>query len=202
MMREIVLHGSLTQFGTRYRFDVVSVHEAVRALTAQIKGFYAAVRQGEFRVIAGDMLLDETELALDLGRTETIHIVPVPAGSKDRGIFKVVLGVALLGVGFAVGAAGGAAAGATFLGIKSGTWLMMGAGMMLNGIGQMLSPSPTAESNEKADERPSYVFNSPLNITEEGNCIPLAYGECFCSTLVISSGFDVSDAEKHRFILG
>lgn len=192
MMREVVLHGALEKFGRSFYFDVKTVQEAVHALTSQVRGLYKTIRSGEFRVLADHIELGESEISMDLGLVQKIHITPVPVGSKDGGVFKVILGVALLGVGFAIGASA-TIGGGLFAGLSGKTFLMLGAGFMLNGIGQMLSPTPTVSTNESADDKPSYIFTSPLNITEEGNCIPCAYGSPYCSTLVISSGFSVDD---------
>lgn len=190
MMRELVLHGALGErFGARYRLDVATAREAVHALVCQLDGLRRAILRGEFQVLADeDSYLGEDEIDLELGRVKRVHLVPVPAGSKRAGVLKVILGVALLGIGLGIGAPNVISHG-LFAGLAGKTFITLGAGFMLNGIGQMLSPSPTLESREKPDDRPSYLFSSPINITEEGNCVPVAYGSPFCSTLVISSGY-------------
>ncbi|WP_321823564.1 tail assembly protein [Pyramidobacter piscolens] len=196
MMREVILHGALgAEFGEQFRVDVETVQEAVHALTCQIKGLYRAILRGEFQVIADETTyFDELEVILSLGDVEKIHIVPVPAGSKRAGVLKVILGIALIGVGFAVGL-GKIVGGGLLAGMSGKTFLMLGAGFFLNGVGQLMSPSPTLESNEKPNDRPSYLFSSPVNIGEEGNCLPVAYGAPYCSTLTVSSGYDTQGVE-------
>lgn len=191
MLRQLVLQGSLAQFGGPYLFDVSSVQEAVHALTTQVKGAYGAIRRGEFTVFADELQLDENEIGFSLGAVQRIRVVPVPAGSKRQGVFKVILGVALLGVGLAVGTTG------SFLGLKAASWFTMGAGMVLNGVAQMLSPMPSMSTgdNEKANERQSYVFNSPVNVCEEGHCIPVVYGKAYSGSIVASSGLSVDDVD-------
>lgn len=198
MMREVILHGALgVKYGERYRVDVKTVQEAVHALTCQIKGMYRSILNGEFQVIADEgMYFDESEIMLDLGDVQRVHIVPVPAGSKRGGVLKVILGIALIGVGFAIGV-GNTIGGGLLAGMSGKSFLMLGAGFLLNGIGQIMSPSPTLESNEKPNDRPSYLFSSPLNIAEEGNCLPVAYGSPFCSTLVVSSGYETEGVEQN-----
>ena len=195
MLRQLVLEGSLAQFGGPFTFDVASVQEAVHALTSQIKGTYRAIRQGEFLVFADDVQLDEDETCFDLGSVSRIRIVPVPTGSKNQGVFKVILGVALLGVGFAVGASG---LGLGALGtISQSTFFTMGAGMLLSGVGMMISPSPSMSvgDSEKADNKTSYLFNSAVNICEEGNVVPVVYGKAYCGSIVVSSGQSVDDVD-------
>ena len=195
MLRQLVLEGSLAQFGGPFTFDVASVQEAVHALTTQIRGTYRAIRQGEFLVFADDVQLEEDETGFDLGTVSKIRIVPVPAGSKNPGVFKVILGVALLGVGFAVGASGLSLGALGTIG--QSTFFTMGAGMMLSGIGMMISPSPSMSvgDSEKADNKTSYLFNSAVNICEEGNCVPVVYGKAYCGSIVVSSGQSVDDVD-------
>ncbi len=196
MLRQLVLEGSLTQFGGPFVFDVATVQEAVRALTTQIKGAYAAIRKGEFLVYADDVPLEENEVGFDLGSVAKIRVVPVPVGSKNNGVFKVILGVALLGVGLAVGA-GMLGAGKVFLGIKAATYTMMGAGMLMNGIGMLISPSPSMSlgDSEKPDSKTSFLFSSAGNVCEEGNCVPVVYGKAYSGSIVVSTGQSVDDVD-------
>lgn len=191
MLRKIKLYGYLKEkYGDEYLLAVDTPAEAVRALGVQLPGFKELVRKGEFHVLIGDKKIDETELTITAGTIDTIHFVPLAVGSKDDGILKVILGVVLIGVGFAVGA--GAIAG-TFAATFSNQLIVMGAGMLLNGIGQMLSPTPDSGGNEPVDTKQSYMFGNPQNVTEEGNIIPCAYGTPWCGSLVISAGLDVKE---------
>lgn len=191
------LFGYLKSFGSEFSLDIETPREAVRALGCQMPGFIAKVRAGEFRVLRGKSAIDEDELCMGFGKSSTLNIVPVANGSKRNGVLKVILGVALIGISFAVaGAVGG-----WNIGIGSGmlsaltakTFLTLGAGMLLNGLGQMLSPTPTVDSNESATSKPSYLFSGNQNITEEGNIIPVAYGKPWCGSLVLSAGMDVEE---------
>lgn len=171
--------------------DVASVSEAVRALCVQLRGFRGTVARGEYQVLVGGAYLDEEELPMEIGSDARIDIVPVPVGSKNSsGWIKVILGVALLAYGAFLGGATG------ILGIQAQTFIQMGAGLALSGLGLLLSPTPTLSNSEKPDDLPSYVFNGALNITEESNCIPLCYGTFLCGSLVVSSGLSLEDYSK------
>lgn len=212
MIREVNLHGVLAErYGREFRLDVMSVTEAVRALCVQLRGFRNTVARGEFQVLVGGSHLGEDELDMEIGSDARIDIVPVPAGSKNSsGWIKVVLGVALLGWGYSVASsamASSAAAGASIgwanalgtavlPGITAKTFMTLGAGMALSGLGLLLSPTPVLSSNEKPDDMPSYIFSGALNIAEEGNCIPLCYGTFLCGSLVVSSGLSIEDYSK------
>lgn len=191
-MRKIYLKGRLASFGKEFDFEVDSVSEAVRALATQIKGFRQALVQGEYRVYVGGELFDETECFLHL-EDQDITILPVPAGSKNGGFFKVILGIALLGIGFMVGASTALlTVGGTAL-ITGSTLITLGAGLALAGIGMMLSPTPQTDSQEAVDKRQSYLFRSPVNLVEEGNALPVAYGMAWCGSLVLSAGIDIKE---------
>lgn len=195
---KVKLYGYLKEFGKEFSLDIESPREAVRALGCQIPGFIKRVRAGEFRVIRGEKCvrnaLSEAELFTTMGNYRELHIVPVPNGSKNNGLLKVIIGVALIGIGFAVaGAHAGLMSATVFGGFTAGNMVALGAGMLLSGLGQMLSPTPTVDSNESADSKPSYLFSGNQNLTEEGNIIPVVYGKCWCGSLVVSAGMDVEE---------
>ena len=194
MLRTVVLHGYLAEeFGNTFHLDAQTPAEIIRALSVQLRGFAQRVRAGEFFVVRGEEKIEETGLIMTLGSCAELHIVPVANGSKNNGVLKVILGVVLIGVGFAVAGAfsGGALnMSATLLGMSAKTFITLGAGMFLNGLGQMLSPTPTVDSNESPDSRPSFLFSGAINLSEEGNVIPVAYGAPWCGSLVSSSGMD------------
>lgn len=184
MKRKVVLHGYLKRrFGESFILDIESPAEAVRALAVQLQGFVQSVRCGEFRVLRGKTALDESELTMSLNN-EDLHIVPMPVGSKRNGLLKVILGVAMIGIGLSL------TNGALAFGKQLVT---MGAGMLLNGLGQMLSPTPKIDSNESADTKQSYTFGGAVNLTEEGNIVPVVYGKMWCGSVVISAGMDVEE---------
>ncbi|KEJ91680.1 tail assembly protein [Synergistes jonesii] len=195
MLRKVCLHGYLAEkFGEVFELDVQTPAEAVRALSVQLKGFASSVRGGEFFVLRDKEKLEEVELLMTMGGASELHIVPVANGSKNNGVLKVVLGVVLIGVSFAV--AGWSMAGMSnvvFGSVTAGHMLAMGAGMLLNGLGQLLSPTPTIDSNESPDSRPSYLFSGAQNLEEEGNVIPLVYGAPWAGSLVASCGFDTQE---------
>ncbi|WP_352402673.1 hypothetical protein [Pyramidobacter sp.] len=192
MIRTVVLHGYLRKrFGGQYKLDVDSPAEVVRALGVQVAGFLSAIRYGEFRVLRGSYALGEAELGLPLADEREFHIVPVASGSKRGGLLKVILGVALIGIGFAVMGGAAAAGSATMMSLGK-TLLTFGAGMFFNGLGQMLSPTPEIDpSHEGAATRQSHVFGGTQNLTEEGNIVPVIYGVTWGGSVVTSAGMEV-----------
>jgi predicted phage tail protein len=192
-MRKIYLHGHLAdEFGAEFTFDVQTAAEAVRALCVNFKDFEAAMRNGEFHVVRGDDIDTGYDLDLDecstyrLG-TKPVHIVPVIAGSKQGGLLKVILGVALIGVSLGAGLLAGGLATPIFAGVTYGNMAILGVALVAGGISQMLSPEK--KNDEKKED--SYAFSGPGNAYEQGNPIPLVYGEVITGGVLISVGLDI-----------
>lgn len=212
MLRTVVLHGALAQFGDSFDLDVKSPVEAVRALIVQIKGFRQALREGHYRVLKArpersPEELSIEELKLRLGRNNEIHIVPVIAGSAS-GMGKILAGVAIIGLaiaapyalGFAGGISGalattfGGISAIGFSGISFGSVAALGAAVALSGVAQMLSPAPTlAGGTASVDTKASFLFGSADNVTQQGVPVPLVFGEFVVGSVVISVGLSTEE---------
>lgn len=152
------------------------------------------------------------------GRMEAISITPVLQGAGG-GAGKIFAGIGLIAAAIVlgpIGAAIGLTGGATF---AAGTGVataigFIGASLVLSGTAQLLSPtisdnpgtfgatSPTRqrardsftpENNEIADNRASYIFNGAVNLTAQGNPVPLLYGRMRVGSVVVSAGLSTED---------
>lgn len=200
MLRNVHLYGSLgDRFGTLYRLDVRDAAEAIRALGAQLPGFYAHVREHDWHVIRGPLgdggrALDLDTLALGLGHETELHFVPAIAGGKRRGLIKAVAGVALIGAAVVLSGGAGMSAAAFELAGFEVTFqniAMTGLSMALTGVSQMLSPTPQTgnyTNRERPEERPSFLFDRPVNSSAQGSPVPLVYGRFRVGTRVASAG--------------
>jgi predicted phage tail protein len=124
-------------------------------------------------------------------------------GAKSgKSIGKLVVGVAILAVATAAsfGAFGPVAAGfATPLastGVLSGvTWgniAVLGLALTLTGTAMLLSPAPRSpKPREKPDQRASFIFDGPVNLTEAGNPVPLVYGTVLTGGVVVAASLTV-----------
>ncbi|AAZ37479.1 prophage PSPPH03, putative tail assembly protein I [Pseudomonas savastanoi pv. phaseolicola 1448A] len=115
-----------------------------------------------------------------------IRIVPLIQGSKQAGLFQVVLGVALV------------VAGAFTGGLSSGVGMALlagGAAVGLGGVVQMLSPTTTASvgSNNDDGNNPSYGFGGAVTTVAQGNPYPVLYGEREIGGAVESGGIYTQD---------
>jgi predicted phage tail protein len=131
------------------------------------------------------MEISEETLFFGLGKEE-LHIVPIVAGAKDQGWGKIILGAVLFGFGAVVGFGNTlfSVAGAN---ITGGMIARVGIGFVLGGVGQLLSPTPQTGSRG-ADERASFLFNGVQNLLEQGNPVPLVYGEFIVGSVTVSAG--------------
>jgi predicted phage tail protein len=179
-MKQIILHGSLAHFGERFSLDVRDPAEAVRALTTQIKGFREAVEAGSWHVIRGPLedgeSLNEEGLTVGLGNQNEIHILPIAEGAGD-GILQTIAGAALIAVSF-------------FAGPLQPFLFNAGVGLALGGVAQMLAPSPDSnyDDRESPDQRPSFLFDGPVNTSTQGLPVPVVYGRIKTGSVVVSAG--------------
>lgn len=184
-MTTIKLSGSLArQFGRIHRFllGTGDVREAVKAIDANHPGFARALAnahaQGlEYAVFRNRRNIGEQEL--EMGGAREIRIVPVLRGSKRGGVLQTVLGAVLVVVG------------AMF----AQTWaVQIGAGLMLGGVTQMMSPQPKGLSTSAGPENmPSYAFGSARNTTASGNPVPFCAGDRRWGGAIISAGIYAED---------
>lgn len=201
-MRTIHLHGAIgRKYGKKFKLDVRTAGEAIRALGANFPNFLKDIRDGAWHVVRGKNVdtgfsLDKDDIAgFNLGNGD-LHIVPVVAGSKRAGLLKTVLGVVLIGAAFAL--TGGTLAGAigpglglssTALGGITGTQVaLFGAAMALAGVSSLLTPQ---EKKKENGDDSSFTMNGPGNTSDQGVPVPLVYGEVITGGVMISGGYDV-----------
>ena len=196
-LHEVRLYGALGErFGRSHRYAVRSPAEAVRALCATLPGFRAHLIEHSapgYKVFAGGEKRPSLErLADPCSAREVIRVVPVVAGAGgNSGALGILLGVALAVVApyvapFIEGLVGPAIAGA--IGSAVGG---VGAALVIGGISQLLfSPAKAAQpdANARPESKPSYAFDGPVNVTAQGNPVPVIYGRLLVGSQVISQG--------------
>lgn len=196
-MREIILHGSLgAHFGERFSLDVRDPAEAVRALGIQLPGFREAIEADNWHVIRGPLedgdSLDEGGLTVSLGNQNEIHILPAIEGAGD-GAGKVIGGIALVGAAMFI-PGGAALAGIALQPAVAG----LGISMALGGVSQMLAPTPQSgyEERESPDQRPSFLFDGPVNTSTQGLPVPVVYGRIKTGSVVVSAGMTAEELDE------
>ncbi|PNG28950.1 phage tail protein [Pseudomonas protegens] len=176
MKRTVKLYGVLRKhFGREYLLDVQSPRDAVQALCVMVPGFERFLATGEergltFTVFSGRRNLALEELDLHGSDAEEIRIAPIIQGSKQGGMFQLVLGAVLVVAGYFTFGTTSAAGLAMMAG---------GAAMALGGVVQMLSPTAKTGSLDRNEDgnNPSYGFGSAVTTIAQGNPYPVLYGE-------------------------
>lgn len=131
-----------------------------------------------YAVFAGKRNLAENQLEHPSG-SDDVRIAPIISGSKASGLFQTIAGIGLVIVG----------AVSMYFGNSYGPeMMMMGAGLALGGIAQMVSPHQTTPQSLT-----SYNFNGAENTTYQGGPVPLLYGRMRVGSTVISEGLLAQD---------
>lgn len=187
----ILLYGDLRKrFGRRRDLAVKTTAEAIRALQVVVPGFDAYLRANldtPFRVLRGEVPLDEKGLQEPVGRTECIKIVPVVKGAKD-GWGQVLIGAALLA---AVAISYGTLTGPALAWYASAA-VNVGTALILGGVAQLLANAPqsAAAGIDQNNDFETWSFGSPTLTTGQGGCVPVLLGEHRIGGHLISAGID------------
>jgi len=169
----VKLYGHLAEkYGKEHHLFVSNPAEAIRAFCANFKDFRNdVIRDGKqyYKVFTGRENKSSPEL-LTIKTSKEIRIVPIIVGAGGLG--KILVGAALIVASFYLPGAG--AAGLSLSSVAAS----VGFSLILGGISQMLfaPPKPERYKNEAPENRPSYSFEGAINVTGQGNPIPIAYG--------------------------
>lgn len=204
MLRTIHLHGRLKKkFGPSFTLDCASFAEAMRALVIMVPGFRAEMEKGQYRVRMVDKRgrfdLEEEMLRMNIGAgTEHIHVTPVATGAKNRGVAKVIIGLAIIAVAIFAPPLGGALFATTASGAVAGLTVTgmvvaVGAAVALSGVAMMMAPTPGVNIGDREKDPSSFLFNGAQNTNEQGGPVPLCYGEHVCGSVVASAGITAAD---------
>tara|TARA_Y100001963_G_scaffold775_1_gene1103 strand:- start:1121 stop:1735 length:615 start_codon:yes stop_codon:yes gene_type:complete len=204
-MKVVKVYGALKERlggeGT-FELDVFNAAEAIKALCANFAGLDKWFIDSGDDGIAYKVLLGENEVGEDnienllypWSEKEVFHITPVLAGSGG-GLGRIIGGVALVGIGIMTGGAGFgifSASGWAGAGFMAKAAITIGAGLVLGGVAQMLTPVPKEPPDTKKLQ--SYSFSGIEQTTAQGGPIPIIYGKCFVGSAVLSAGLDTFDA--------
>jgi len=202
-LTSIKVYGELADFLGFTVFDaaVSDAAEAVRCLMANFPKLEAHMGPRYYKIIIDDVEIEPKEYFHPTN--SAIKIVPVVGGEGGRGLGSVLMGAAMIGLAFATGGAALAwtatvpgVTPAVFAGV-SGTFfgkaaLYIGAGLVLGGISQMLTPVPPKPTEETQD---SFAFASPVNLSKAGSVVPVLYGQRLIGSTVISAGIHVEEVD-------
>jgi predicted phage tail protein len=191
----VTLYGFLAEkYGKHHKLSVKTPAEAIRAFCANYKDFKEAIiqdGQAAYKILAGNENRSNPD-ALHIGTSKHIKIIPTVSGKGGFG--KILLGAALIVASFYL-------PGATYFSTASSISINasaiasgIGTALLLGGISQVLFSPPKAKNNqgERPENMPSYAFSGAINVTGEGNCIPVCYGQLRVGSQVVSTGLSVA----------
>ena len=196
MLRKVKLYGELADFVGYKELDAVinSTADAIRFLVSNFPKLEAHMADRYYQVLVDDYDIDETELHNPIGQSD-ISIVPVISGAGG-GLGKTLLGVAMIGLAFAMPGAvfggTGFTAAAGFSGFQAAVG-NLGIALTLMGVSEMLFPLPKPQDfNNEEDPRISFSFSGVQNTSRAGTSHPIVYGEIVTGSVVISAGIDTN----------
>jgi predicted phage tail protein len=199
MLRKVKLYGELADFVGHKELDAVinSTADAIRFLVSNFPKLEAHMADKYYKVLVDDYEIGEEDIHNPIGQSD-ISIVPVIAGAGG-GLGRTLLGVAMVGLAFAMPGANfsglGFSAAKGFSGFQAAIG-NIGIALTLQGVSQMLFPLPQPQdfSNEE-DPRISFSFSGVQNTSRAGTSHPIAYGEIVTGSVVISAGIDTNQVQ-------
>lgn len=200
-LRTIRLYGKLgAQFGRVHRFVCRDANGAIRALCQMIPGFERVLLESKdkgvgYACFIGKQNIGAEGLSYPVGN-EPIRIAPILTGSGRGGLFQIVLGVVLVASAVLSGGATLGATGMVFSGFTGQMAFTLGVGMILGGVSQMLFKQPGGITGvDSVDNGASYNFNGPVNVTAQGNPVPVLYGEMIVGSVTVSGDMYSEDIQ-------
>ena len=215
-MKTVKVYGALRKrLGQcRFSFDVATPAQAIKALCVNFPGLEKWLIDSERDGVGYRLTVSKEKVTGDnvvpalmpFSDREVFSITPVIAGA-GRGSESILAGAALIalavvtyGGSLAVTAAGvtakagltGFAATGAAVAASAAT---VGAGLILLGAAQIISPQPEPNTLEESAQLESFTFSNVVNTSRQGMACPIAYGRLFVGSAVLSSGLDVDQVQ-------
>ena len=184
MIRDIILYGEARKlFGKKYRLDVESPAEAIKALSMMVDGFREWLlknKDEKFVVTVNGKSIEESMLTARGEGDITIRVASIRA-RKGGGAFGIIAGLALIAFTWW--------SPFTWVSVATtqSTLYAVGAGLVLSGAAMMLSPQLKPSDDKDDGKLKSHTFGIQEN-SGQGDPVPVVYGEILAKPVVISSG--------------
>lgn len=185
MLRTVHLHGALKDRfqQEKLELDVDTPFMLFAGLRSQLPGFrkYEASDANLAIVLTDETKQHGQSVTVDafqfpFGKATDIHLVPKVEGQDP------ITAIAAISTALSVGTFT-----ATVIYIAAAVAVSFAVGKVM----QAFAPSPTDTASERPDERPSFLYNGAVNITEQGYPVPLVYGIHTTGSIVVSAGVTV-----------
>jgi len=214
-MTQVKLLGELgKKFGSEWTSNSKSMRDIFKLIDCQVDGFKEYLQDCHeknigFTIQNGDDFIDYDDLAL-CPIKDTVIISAVPAGS-GKGLGKILAALAIVAlmifaptVVFTEGVGSFSAAMTEgFFASLNNTGLFLtsiGANLAIAGLTEMMAPDAGDMTSD-----PSFLFNGADNTIEQGQPVPLLYGEMRIGGLPISQQFSVGrikNTQGYQYLSG
>lgn len=182
MIRDIILYGEARKlFGKKYRLDVESPAEAIKALSMMVDEFREWLlknKDEKFVVTVNGKSIEESMLTARGEGDITIRVASIRA-RKGGGAFGIIAGLSLIAFTWWTPF--------TWVSATQSALYAVGAGLVLSGAAMMLSPQLKPSDDKDDGELKSHTFGIQQN-SGQGDPVPVVYGEILAKPVVISSG--------------
>ncbi len=186
-MITVNFYGDLNQFGRRFSLHAATPAEAMRALLLQIHGLREHLAKGMYQVRFKKQDMSEASLQDDMSQVGggVLHIVPRVTGAGKWG--QVIAGAVLIVAGYFVSNMSFGLAAPI-----GGFMIKMGVAMLIGGVAQLLTKTPSMDNLERNGEKASRntSFSNVDNTVAQGSPVPLLYGTGYVGSRVISQGIE------------
>ncbi len=192
-LRKLTVYGRLRQFLGQSHFEVAvnNPRQAFAFLLANFPEVENHMTNQLYKVKMGGLEISED--LLEIKGDGDIKIIPIAVGAK---------GIAIGGLLTSLGS------GTTILGLTLGSMVApiasaIGTSMLIDGVTSIIAPTPEVPNFNAADSlsdndpnvQANFGFASITNTSRAGVPVPIIYGECFCGSIVVSSGIDTVQVE-------
>ena len=202
-MKVVKVYGRLRELLGQCRFElnVSTPAQAFKALLINFPQLERFILDSEkdgvaYRMMVGRQHIGEeniADLGLPLGEQEVFSIAPVIAGAGAVG--RIAAGVGLIAAAILVPTLGLSLGSVTVLGTTFGVVSAgigaVGAGLLLTGVSQLISPTPEPQARKEQEQLESFTFSGIVNVSRQGIPVPVVLGRVYAGSVVISSGLDV-----------
>ena len=198
-MKTVKVYGKLRELLGQCRFElnVSTPAQAFKALLVNFPQLERFILDSEkdgisYRMMVGRQHIGEQnfgDLSLPFGEREVFSIAPAIAGAGGN-FGRILLGAGLIGASFlfpGAGLFGGGGVVATGTMATIGTGLSaIGAGLVLGGVAEMISPTPEPQQRKEAEQLESFTFSGIVNISRQGIPVPVVLGRAYACLLYTS----------------
>lgn len=187
-LKTIHLHGALKQFSEEpIPLDVHDVKDIVSAFKSRFNGFNQFLHEHpEMAIVLTDKdsknprVIEAEFVNAPFVNCEEIHMFTPAEGAGTELVASFASWLASYGVN------------ATIAYVVAFVVVNVAIALAVSAVTSMLAPQTTDDgTSERPASRPSFLYNGPENVVNQGYQVPIVYGTAMTGSVVVSSGIRV-----------